>query len=286
MSGPAAQAFKAQTGKYGSVAEYCNAALQHPLYFLSNQDIATMAQAEFGGKTSAASVAWYKMQAKKATPEGKKAEAKKKIGMEANDHKVEAAKAEPWNAKTFAEELKKSAPPGTKDYWVKSASGKFYVMQGVPSDIPDSWEMNGAISAAFKEATGENLYMSSPFNPDKPAPPGGFLKATLKPEQTASIKDKGEKVAAEQRVLEREVTALKKPLSAAAKSAISGYTNGHYKASTSAFARGSRCPRCRLRRPRIWTRRSPTPRPPRISWLGAASRPRRSSSGRKCSLAR
>ena len=149
----------------------------------SNNDIAQAAQALFGGKTSPASVSWYKVQMKKQTAAGKKEVAAKAAGIKANDNAIASAKP--------------ATPPVKEPETVMFAStgygGKKYKISGVPKDL-----LTKEFASALLEVKGldSTIAVAAEFNLNSPASATTDLSAT--PDEVIKAKDVLVKNAAKQ----------------------------------------------------------------------------------------
>ena len=193
----------------------------------SNSQIAAAAQAKFGGKTSPACIAWYKMKAKQATPEGQKAAAAKKAGVTANDTAIKAAAFKPAPS-TVVEAYTKKAEAATNKTVYVSATDAFGVKQFIKlSGVPDGLDNYEDLHDALKKQ-GLTVNIVGKFDPSKPAPPGGYKDVVLPSVDAQAAKDAKYKQAKAQAKASGQFTELEESLSPAMLKAVKAYTDGSY----------------------------------------------------------
>ena len=189
----------------------------------SNQQIAQAAQAKFGGKTSPACIAWYKMKAKQATPEGQKAAAKKKAGIATNSAAIDAAAFKPAPS-TVVEAYTKKAEAATNKTVYVSATDAFGVKQFIKlSGVPDGVDNSTDLYDALKKQ-GLTVNIVGKFDASKPAPPGGYKDVVLPSVDAQAAKDAKYKKAK----ANGQFTELEESLSPAMLKAVKAYTDGSY----------------------------------------------------------
>jgi len=190
----------------------------------SNSQIAQAAQAKFGGKTSPACIAWYKMKAKQATPEGQKAAAKKKAGIAANSAAIDTAAFKPVPSTVVEAYTKKAEAATNKTVYVSAADAfgvkQFIKLSGVPDGVDNSTDLYDAL-----EKQGLTVYMVGKFDASKPAPPGGYKDVVLPSADAQAAKDAKYKKAK----ANEQFTKLDEQLSPAMLNAVKAYTDGSYK---------------------------------------------------------
>lgn len=218
---------KENAGKHKTVASFCQALLSHENALAwSNQDIAYAAQNEFGGKTSAASIAWYKMQAKKQTPEGKAAAKAKAEGMAKNDVKIDEAEKKPMPPKELDKKLAEAEKPGYKTMFVKATDkfGKttFLKLGGIPDGL-DNYDSIYEILGK----QGYKVHIANPWDANKPVPPN--VHPFNIPE---SVLDKAKQDAYAEAAIKaaknKIMTELEEKLDQHMEQAVKHYTNGSY----------------------------------------------------------
>jgi ADP-ribosyltransferase exoenzyme len=223
-------------GNHKTVASFANALIGENKY--SNQQIAEATQAAFGGKTTAASISWYKVQAKKKTPDGIKAEAKKSAGIKANDAAIKTATAKPTpQTKVDALIAKAEASTGKTMYATcKDASGKI-VNCKIPG-VPDGLDTHAGLSGLLK-SQGLTIYGNyGKFDPAKPAPSGGYTDVALDASNVEAAKTAAYAKAQADAKANGVVTELEEQLSPEMMKAIKAYTDGAYSGLNKALRKG------------------------------------------------
>ena len=222
----------ATKGEHKTVSSYCMALVSEGKY--SNADIAQAAQVQFGGKTTPACVAWYKMKAKKESPEGIKAAALKKAGVKANNAAIAQAAVKPAPSVKVDAALKAAEVAGSKTMHVScvDVDGKkvFVKVPGVPDGLDNAESLKGLLADQ-----GYKVQFASKYDPSKPAPPDGYTDVELSPDKIQKAKDaayakaqKGAEEAKKAKIINAPVTELDEPLSPDMIKAIKGYTDGSY----------------------------------------------------------
>lgn len=207
-------------GAHKTVGSFCKALLTENKY--SNAQIALASQSIFGGKTSPASVAWYKMKQKQATPEGAKQEAAKKAGVTANKATIAAAAKAPMPLAKMDAELSKA---GMKTVFVKATKdGKteFFKVGNVPDGVDNTVMLNKALGAQ-----GYKIQSTAPFSASKPSAPD-LKEMSLDPAIAATLKKEADEKAAAEAKAQKKLTEADEVLSEAIKKSIAHYTDGSY----------------------------------------------------------
>ena len=213
----------AQGGKNKSIGGMCQTLLASGGW--SNESIAAAAQHVFGSKTSPASVAWYKMQAKKETKEGKAEIKKKEKGQTANNAKIAKAVKTPMPDPELEKKLTEAEKTGYKAVFVKAtnAFGKtqFVKLSGVPQDLDQV-----SIDSILK-SKGLSVVSTSAWSNSK-TPPPNCKAVTMTDSEVAIAKEKALKKAATEAAKHKPVTEFEEKLDPHMKKAVQHYSNGSY----------------------------------------------------------
>ena len=213
-------------GEHKTVSSYCGALLHEGKY--SNQQIAQAAQAQFGGKTSAASVAWYKMEAKKSSA-GKAVVAKLKTGIKSNDTAIKAAAVSPVPLEKLSAAIDAQAEKSCKTVFVFAYDAHSKKVLVKLSGVPDGLDKQEWVGQALSKK-GLTASVVAPWDASKPAPPN-VTDITLSNAEATTLKDAAYAKAQVEAKAKQPVTEAREPdeqLSPAIVKSIKGYTDGEY----------------------------------------------------------
>jgi len=214
-----------------SVASLCYAAIAEGKW--SNQQIAEAAKAKFGGKTSPASVSWYKMQVKHNTPAGKKALAEHVTAVKANDTSIKQAAKTPAPQAQVNQVIAQGVASTSKTMYVNAtdASGKtvYLKLAGVPSGL-DSQKW---VAKALKPK-GYEVQLTSKWDASKPAPPNvieqslNFAESDKLQNEAYAEAAEAAKVAEAAEAANKAFTTQEAGFNEAIIKSLKAYTNGSY----------------------------------------------------------
>ena len=226
-------------GNHKTVASYCYAALADGNGKWSNGQIAQAAQAQFGGHTSAASVAWYKMKAKAATPAGAKAAAAHQAAVKSVSDQVAAAASSPAPQAKVDASIDAAAKASAKTSFIKVLDGvnfKYIKLSNIPDGLQSDY---GAVNDALKlSGISGSVVSVSPFDASKTAPAN--LQDVALPNGVASkLEEKAYEKNKQQELVTKAVTEFETDLAAHLVKSIKSYTDGSFKTLNACLRNGA-----------------------------------------------
>ena len=221
-------------GSHKTVASFATALLGENKY--SDANIAKAAQALFGGKTSTASIAWYKAQAKKKTPEGMAQAAAKQAGIKANNAFIAKATAHPMPAEQMNAALNKAEKAGYKTMYASGTKNDEKVFFRV-SDVPEGLDSMEYVGKLLKKQ-GVIPNIVSKWDAKKPTPPNVQTIVMSEAEAVSYKADAYAKAYAKAEAEKSAPITETEELSKNMQQAIKHYTNGSYAALNANLRKG------------------------------------------------